>query len=149
MPTKYAHTNIIAKDWKTLAAFYTEVFDCQFVPPERNQSGDWLSQATGVENASLQGVHLRLPGFDDDGPTLEIYSYDSMLDKPTPAANRMGLGHLAFAVDDVETCLAKVVKQGGSSLGQVTTKAVKGAGTISVVYAADPEGNILELQRWT
>ena len=116
MPAKYAHTNIIAKDWKGLAEFYTEVFDCQFVPPERNQSGDWLSQATGIENASLQGVHLRLPGFGDDGPTLEIYSYDQMLEKASPAANRMGLGHLAFAVDDVEACLAQVIQKGGSSL---------------------------------
>ena len=73
---KYVHTNIISKDWRKLADFYTTVFECVIVPPERNQSGDWLSKGTGVPNAHLRGAHLRLPGYGENGPTLEIYQYD-------------------------------------------------------------------------
>jgi len=149
MTVRYAHTNIIADDWKALADFYIAVFDCKPVPPERDQSGEWLETATGVRNASLRGMHLRLPGHGDDGPTLEIYTYAEMLEKPAPlAANRKGLGHLAFEVDDVRTRLAKLVGHGGQALGQMVTKEVPGVGEITVVYAADPEGNIIELQSW-
>ena len=73
MKVKYAHTNIITKDWKKLADFYELVFSCTPVPPERDQKGSWLDKGTGVLNAHLQGMHLRLPGYDDNGPTLEIY----------------------------------------------------------------------------
>lgn len=148
MPTRYAHTNIIASNWRSLAAFYTEVFGCVVVPPERQQSGAWLARGTGVEDAALEGVHLRLPGHGDSGPTLEIYSYQTMLDKPLSAANRQGLGHLAFEVDDVAAILDKVLASGGSALGERVTREVRGAGTITFVYACDPEGNILELQSW-
>lgn len=148
MPTRFAHTNIIARDWRELAAFYTEVFGCVLVPPERNQRGDWLAKGTGVANAHLQGVHLRLPGHGPEGPTLELYSYAEMLEKPAPAANRQGLGHLAFEVSDVAATLTKVLRHGGSTLGDVTTRVLPGAGTITFVYAADPEGNLLELQSW-
>ena len=77
----FGHTNIIASDWKLLASFYKNVFSCTEVPPQRNQSGKWLEDGTGVTNAHLEGVHLRLPGYGDKGPTLEIYSYSSMEEK--------------------------------------------------------------------
>lgn len=148
MSVRYAHTNIVARDWRTLAQFYTVVLECVPLLPERDQSGAWLEQGTGVKGAALQGVHLRLPGHGENGPTLEIYSYHEMLEKPKPHANRQGLGHLAFAVDDVSMTLDKVLKHGGSTLGSVTMTDVPGVGHLTVVYAADPEGNILELQKW-
>ena len=55
MTVRYAHTNIVAEDWRKLAAFYQTVFACTPVPPERNQSGEVLARATGVPGAALQG----------------------------------------------------------------------------------------------
>lgn len=148
MPVRYAHTNIIAQDWRALAQFYEAVFDCVRLEPERQQAGSWLERATGVAGAALEGVHLRLPSHSDTGPTLEIFSYREMLEKPLPHANRQGLGHLAFAVDDVEEVFRKVLEAGGTALGEVVSADVPGAGRITFVYATDPEGNILELQQW-
>ena len=62
---RYAHTNLVARDWEALAQFYTAVFTCRIVPPVRDQSGDWLSRGTGVPNAALKGAHLLLPGHGD------------------------------------------------------------------------------------
>jgi len=149
MQIKYAHTNIISKDWKKLADFYIEVFDCKPAPPVRDLGGEWLAKGTAVENANLQGMHLRLPGHGDNGPTLEIYSYVEMLEKPEPpAANRTGFGHLAFEVDDVEEILEKMISNGGARLGEVVEKKVDGVGLLSFTYAIDPEGNIIEIQNW-
>jgi catechol 2,3-dioxygenase-like lactoylglutathione lyase family enzyme len=107
MGARYAHTNIVATDWRRLAQFYEQAFGCEFVPPERNQSGTWLETGTGVFGAALEGVHLRLPGHGPSGPTLEIYSYRRMADKPLALPNRKGFGHVAFLVDDVPQALEK------------------------------------------
>src|SRR6266704_2190239 len=95
---RYAHTNLIAKDWRSLARFYIEVFGGEPAGPERDQRGTWLDQATGLQGAHLQGIHLRLPGHGNRGPTLEIFTYDETLERPHPVANRAGYGHVAFEV---------------------------------------------------
>jgi predicted enzyme related to lactoylglutathione lyase len=148
MKAKYKHTNIIAGDWKALAAFYEEVFDCVRVPPERHLSGAWLEKGTGVPGARFSGLHLRLPGHGENGPTLEIYQYAKNKSKPAPAANREGFAHIAFEVDDIEPATAAVLKNGGSKVGEVSSSPVEGVGILTFVYLADPEGNIIELQAW-
>ncbi len=148
MATRYVHTNIISADWKKLIRFYIDVFNCRPVPPARGQSGEWLSRGTGVMDAALQGMHLRLPGYGEEGPTLEIYQYSRMEEKPEPAANRKGYGHIAFQVDDVRAVLGKILAHGGMAIGEVVTKELEGMGIITFTYAADPEGNLIELQRW-
>ena len=146
---KYAHTNLIARDWRRLVRFYSEVFGCVAKGPERDLSGAWLDQVTSLRNAHLCGVHLRLPGCDDDGPTLEIFSYEEMVEGQMPAANECGFAHIAFAVDDVDQALEAAIAAGGSTVGDVATTQVDGVGVLRVVYARDPEGNIVELQKWS
>ncbi len=145
---KYVHTNIIATDWRRLVQFYQDVFDCVPVPPQRKQAGEWLARGTGVPDAALEGMHLRLPGHGENGPTLEIYSYGTMLDDAEPAANRKGFGHIAFLVDDVPAIREAVLKHGGADLGQIVERDVEGVGHITFIYMTDPEGNILEIQHW-
>ena len=148
MIAKYKHTNIIARDWRSLAQFYEEVFGCVRVLPERHLSGAWLEKGTGVAEAEFSGVHLLLPGQGVNGPTLEIYQYSRNEMKPDPAANREGFAHIAFEVDDIREALAEVLKFGGGALGEVTSCEIEGIGHLSFIYAADPEGNIVELQSW-
>ena len=147
-PVKYVHTNLIARDWKRLADFYTRVFGCILIPPERDLVGQWLDDATSVSHAHIRGAHLRLPGYGDAGPTLEIFQYDSELTKPSTAVNRPGFGHLAFAVDDVDAMRDAVIAAGGRDVGKIVTVEIPGAGKIRFVYVADPEGNVIELQQW-
>jgi catechol 2,3-dioxygenase-like lactoylglutathione lyase family enzyme len=139
---------LVARDWRALVAFYHNVFDCEPVPPERDQHGDWLDRGTGVPGLTIRGMHLRLPGWGDDGPTLEVYSYSPALESPLPMPQRPGLGHLAFQVDDVRDSLERVLAAGGSAVGEPVDVEVAGAGRLSFVYVRDPEGNIIELQRW-
>ncbi len=53
---KYVHTNLIARDWRALAQFYTQVFGCTPVPPERNLSGEVLERGTGVPGALGEAI---------------------------------------------------------------------------------------------
>jgi catechol 2,3-dioxygenase-like lactoylglutathione lyase family enzyme len=146
---RFSHVNIIAQDWQALAGFYQRVLGCSPVPPERDLAGEWLERATGVPEAHLRGVHLRLPGYGEDGPTLEVFQYQELEDRPPTAVNRPGLAHLAFAVEDVEAAREAVLAAGGGQVGEVVSLEVPGAGTVTFVYLTDPEGNILELQRWS
>jgi predicted enzyme related to lactoylglutathione lyase len=145
---KYTHTNIIAKDWKSLASFYIEVFQCEPIYPERNLTGEWIDKITGIENVRIRGMHLRLPGY-TDGPTLEIFEYEpSNLSTAKTVINCQGLTHLAFHVDSVEDVLKKLLDNGGEQLGELIIQKYEGIGTLTVVYARDPEGNIIEIQNW-
>ena len=67
---RFGHTNLIARDWQRLARFYIDLFGCEIVPPERDFAGATLEKMTGLDGAHLRGVHLRLPGYGDNGPTL-------------------------------------------------------------------------------
>ena len=146
---RFVHTNLIAQDWKKLATFYEQVFGCIPVLPERDLAGQWLDDATRVPSARIRGMHLRLPGYGDAGPTLEIFQYDREEERHRTAVNRPGFGHIAFAVDDVQAAQDAVIAAGGSALGERVTVDIPGAGWITFVYATDPEGNIIELQHWS
>jgi len=144
----YVHTNLIARDWKRLVRFYSDVFGCEPRAPERDMSGAWLDNVTSLWNAHLSGVHLRLPGYGENGPTLEIFSYDELVERGMPVANQCGFAHIAFAVDDVDQALQAVIAAGGGAVGRVAITEVDGVGLLRVVYSRDPEGNIVELQKW-
>ena len=146
---RYVHTNIVARDWKKLSAFYVDAFECRVLPPERNLSGDWLSRAVGVKDAALRGVHLLLPGYGEDGPTLEIFTYTQTTDRDPMFANHQGFAHIAFEVDDVRQTHDRALRCGAQRLGEVTEQVVKGRGTLTFVYFRDPEGNIVEILSWS
>jgi catechol 2,3-dioxygenase-like lactoylglutathione lyase family enzyme len=113
--------------------------------------GPWLDRATGLRNARLEGVHLLLPGHGQEGPTLEIFSYQDMPEGTALAANHPGITHIAFEVDDVHRTLTAAMKHGGQSMGKVTKVTVDGVCELKFVYFRDPEDNIVEIQsrkRW-
>jgi catechol 2,3-dioxygenase-like lactoylglutathione lyase family enzyme len=144
---RYVHTNLIARDWRRLAAFYQSVLGCTPLTPERDYSGPVFDAGTGVKGARLTGMHLRLPG-DANGPTLEIFNYSPLEDGPAPKVNRAGFAHIAFAVDSVDAAREEFLAAGGSPVGDVVTLATSAGAKVTWCYVADPEGNVVELQRW-
>jgi predicted enzyme related to lactoylglutathione lyase len=148
MSIRYTHTNIVAKDWRKLADFYMQVFGCLPVPPERDLSGEWLEKLTAIPDCKIKGVHLALPGY-ENGPTLEIFSFEPQGEQPIEKLiHRMGYGHLAFHVDDVQQVLDDLLAHGGTTYGEVVKKMYPVLGELTAVYACDPEGNIIEIQNW-
>jgi catechol 2,3-dioxygenase-like lactoylglutathione lyase family enzyme len=144
---RYAHTNLVARDWRALGRFYEQALGCVPLAPERDLSGDWLERGTGVRGARITGAHYRMPGGGPSGPTLEIFQYDPPQDAAPPPANRVGFGHIAFAVADVEAARATVLAAGGQLVGTIESIMLAEAGRITWTYVRDPEGNLIELQR--
>jgi predicted enzyme related to lactoylglutathione lyase len=149
MEIKHTHINLVAEDWKKLSKFYIDVFNCIPKPPERDISGDWLDRLTGIDSAHIKGIHLLLPGFETEGPTLEIFQYNDSIKDNNRSINKEGFSHISFAVDDVEKCLAKLKENGGTTVGETVMGHIDDVGTIHVVYGKDPEGNIIEIQKWS
>lgn len=89
-----------------------------------------------------------MPGYGEEHPTLEIFSYDTLKETISAEINRPGIAHIAFEVDDVETTLKEIINAGGSSVGELVTAAYPNNLEAVFVYAKDPEENIIELQSW-
>jgi len=144
----FAHTNILAKEWKKLAQFYIDAFGCKPVYPERDLSGDWIDDMTNIKDVHIAGIHLKLPGF-KDGPTLEIFSYNHALEMHRPMQiNELGYTHIAFRVNNVKDYVDRVLEHGGSFYGKITGANIENVGHLTAVYMRDPEGNIVEIQSW-
>jgi len=145
---RFAHVNIIARDWRRLAEFYEDVFGCEPVSSERDHHGPHTDAVTGIEDVRVTGRHLRVPGHGENGPTIELFTYNHQLPPPTPAINRPGFAHIAFEVDDFEGVRRRVREWGGRDYAEKITIEIPGAGALTLLYMEDPEGNIVELQQW-
>lgn len=146
---QFAHINIITGNWRKLADFYISVFDCIPLYPERDLKGKWLDKATNMDDAHLQGIHLALPGSNNNLPTLEIFQYSNNIDHPLSIINRKGLGHIAFKVDNVQEVVQKLIDAGGNLYGDIVETEIPNVGHLKFVYTRDPEGNIIEIQTWS
>jgi len=49
---------------------------------------------------------------------------------------------------DVETTAEKIIEYGGDWVGELTRVEIKDVGVLVFAYMRDPEGNILEIQRY-
>jgi predicted enzyme related to lactoylglutathione lyase len=146
--TTLSHINIISRDPDLLAAFYIEVFGCVPSPPERQLEGEWLGRGMGLPGARVRAIHLRLPGENAHGATLELFRLDGEVAGDPKPVGRYGLMHIAFNVADIQATFERAIAAGGQKLGEITYADVPGVGRAEFVYTRDPEGNIVELQEW-
>ena len=121
----------------------------KLVPTTHIIRGEKLEAGSGILGAHLRGVHLRLPGYGDNGPTLEIFNYNIPESRGKTAVNRPGFGHIAFSVDDVIAAQKSVLQAGGKTVGEIVTLQVATGAKVTWCYVTDPEGNIIELQSWS
>lgn len=145
---RYAHTSLVANDWRRMVEFYCEVFSCIPVGSARDRKGPEVDALTGVKDTHVQGQHLRLPGHGESGPTIEIFQFNKNEASQPPSLMRPGFSHLAFEVLDIEAKRKEIQAWGGRDYGDLVTLDIPGEGKLTVIYVCDPEGNIIELQEW-
>ena len=146
---RYVHTNLVARDWRHLARFYQDMFGCVPVPPERNLSGPDYERGTAVAGAHAEGIHLRLAGYGEAAPTLEIFQYTPPGNGAPASVHRPGFGHIAFAVTSVAEARTQFLAAGGSAVGDVISTRILPDRVVTWCYLRDPEGNVVELQSWS
>jgi glyoxylase I family protein len=116
MFTAFEHTGIASPDHKKLAQWYVEVFGFAIVYQSAGATFVKAPNGSMIEIVAAEGERVEL------------------------AMKQPGLRHVALAVDDFDSDLARIRAAGVKFLGEpIDSKGNK------VVFFTDPEGNILHL----
>ena len=104
------HVNLVVADLERAAHFYEHVFGWRrgF---SAHLEGDWIEQVSGLPGARAECLFLEAPNAEAGAARIELIRYDA----PPGAtlelnarANTLGVRHIAFEVDDLESTIARV-----------------------------------------
>jgi catechol 2,3-dioxygenase-like lactoylglutathione lyase family enzyme len=126
----------------------TERFYCEglgFTPSGAGQCGPEWSPHTGVP-----GTELLVRFVERDGVRIELLQFTSgMIGETTMRPlNQLGLTHMMFRVDDIETVAAKLAELGGTMQPTTRVQFPNGdGGQMTAMYMADPDGVRVDLMQ--
>jgi catechol 2,3-dioxygenase-like lactoylglutathione lyase family enzyme len=103
--------------------------------------GEWIDRIIGLEDATVEVVMARGPDGSDVFEVVRFQSPSAGAGEPAPAANRPGLRHVAFKVDDIRGVVDRVRAAGWETVGEI----VNYEDTFLLCYVRGPEGLIVEL----
>ena len=142
MVTGFNHSGFVVKDLEKMVRFYTELLGMEvvreaesFAPPE----GDH----TGIDGAHRKLVFLGKQG---DKHLLELVHF---VDPPSPEGHleryQLGGAHVCLEVDDLTALYERLTAEDIKFVTPPKFTERPDGGRNGVCYAADPEGNYLEL----
>ena len=147
MITGLHHGNIVVSDIERSKRFYTEVLGLQ-VAMETEIDEPEFARGVGIPGTKVKGVFFAVP----NTPTLiEMFQYVApRASRPIPAGSLpsdIGIGHLAFQVDDIDAVYEKLREKNVPFVsGPVTLPEThKDVGGVRFCYFKDPDGVLLEL----
>lgn len=142
MITRIDHLNIVVSDLDRAIAFFRLLGFTEGLGAALDQA--FLERLTGIAGADGRFVTMRHPG---SNVTIELLKFatDSGADPQLGRADRIGLRHLAFAVDDIEAVVARLQTAGVAFLSPVQTWKKTGK---RLVYLHGPDGILLELAEY-
>jgi catechol 2,3-dioxygenase-like lactoylglutathione lyase family enzyme len=137
--TNFVHVGLVVEDLDETVRFLTLLgFDCG---EPGLFSGEWIDRIIGLENATVETVMARAPDGSDVFEVVRFRSPSAGAAEPAPAANRPGLRHIAFTVDDVHDVVDRVREAGWDTVGEI----VDYENMFLLCYVRGPEGLIVEL----
>jgi catechol 2,3-dioxygenase-like lactoylglutathione lyase family enzyme len=137
--TSFVHVGLVVDDLDETVRFLSLLgLDCG---KPGVHSGDWIDRIIGLENATVETVMVRAPDGSDVFEVVRFESPSAEAQELSPAANRPGLRHVAFKVDDVRGVVDRVREAGWETVGEI----VDYENTFLLCYVRGPEGLIVEL----
>jgi catechol 2,3-dioxygenase-like lactoylglutathione lyase family enzyme len=137
--TSFVHIGLVVEDLDKTVRFLALLgFDCG---ESGMFSGEWIDRIIGLENVTVEVVMARAPDGSDMFEVVRFQSPSAGAQEPAPAANRPGLRHIAFQVDDVGGVGDRVREAGWDTIGEI----VDYENTFLLCYVRGPEGLIVEL----
>jgi catechol 2,3-dioxygenase-like lactoylglutathione lyase family enzyme len=137
--TDFVHIGLVVEDLDETVRFLELLgFDCS---KPGVFSGEWIDRIIGLEDATVETVMARGPDGNDMFEVVRFQAPSAGAEEPAPAANRPGLRHVAFKVDDVRGLVDRVREAGWETVGEI----VDYEGTFLLCYVRGPEGLIVEL----
>ena len=137
---RLSHVGICVSDLDRSTAFYRDALGFQ-VLSQLEVSGPEAEQLLDLDPVTLRATYL-----ERDGTRIELLHFEEPGETGAPGprpVNRLGLTHLSFRVDDLDSAIAAVEACGGQVLkpSRVDTPRFEAA----VVFVTDPDGLRIEL----
>ena len=134
------HVGVIVNDLAAAKAFFLDLgLDVQ---GEAEVEGEWVDRVIGLDNAKSMIVMMRAPGSETSIELVQFLQPRAEGDAQyLPAANTLGIRHIALVVDDIDAVVARLGEKGVRPFGAVQEY----EGIYKVCYIRGPEGIILEL----
>ncbi|HWW54105.1 MAG TPA: VOC family protein [Acidimicrobiales bacterium] len=142
MSAVFSHFGICVSDMDRSLRFYCEALG--FEKAESFDIGDDFAALMELERVELRSQYIRR-----DGLSIELLAFASPPTVGEPVrrpVNQLGLTHLSFRVDDVDSVAAGIAALGGAVHAQTRTTFELGGGQVlDFVYCTDPDGTRIEL----
>src|SRR5438445_13628304 len=112
------NVGIVVDDLKAAIAFFRELG--LELEGETTVEGSWVDRTIGLDGVRSEIAWLRTP---DGHGRIELSKFHSppaiTSDRNAPV-NRLGMGRIMFAVDDIEDVLARLQSRGAELIGEVS-----------------------------
>lgn len=143
MIQKIDHINIVVSNLDAATKFF---LDLGFEKTTASRlGGQQMSTVTGLADIKARYIALSLPGADTHLELIQYFSPPGGKDSELQKANRIGLRHLAFSVDDIEAVVQMLKAKGVEFVSDIQTWEKTGK---KLVYFYGPEGILLELAQY-
>jgi glyoxylase I family protein len=140
-PNHIEHVGIIVSDMDRSIDFYCNTLGFELSQRIDLCSGETVEKGVGIPGAQLQLAHLRLG---TQSTLIELLCYLKPISKPMPAdakSNDIGVGHVAFNVDDPDAYYDRLVSKGVKFISPGVMNSSTGE---KFCYFYDPDGAVLE-----
>ncbi len=133
------HVGVIVNDLAAAKEFFLD-FGLEMLG-EAEVEGEWVEREIGLNDVRKTIVMLGMPGGET---TLELVKFHALSDEEGVQqyfSKSLGICHLAFAVEDIESIVAKLKKRGAEIFGEIQNY----KNIYKLCYVRGPEGIIIEL----
>lgn len=131
---KIDHIGVIVNDLSATKEFFLD-FGLEMIG-EAEVDGEWAKPMIALDDYRATIVMLGMP---DGQATLELIKFHQPLDAKD--IQQSFANHIAFAVEDIESVVAKLKKNGTEMFGEIRNY----ENVYKLCYVRGPEGIILEL----
>lgn len=145
------HINIVVSDLERSVKFYTELLGFKEIN-RVHLEGEWIEEIVGLKDVAADVVFIVAP---EEEPKVELLCYktpDGESLPPNSLANTIGLRHIAFRVDDIQTAAKKLEDAGVKLLSKpiAVPQTLMADNPIrkTLCYFHDPDGVLLEIAEY-
>jgi catechol 2,3-dioxygenase-like lactoylglutathione lyase family enzyme len=133
------HVGIVVDDLAHAVAFFIELgLELQGETPVE---GDWVDRIVGLAGVRAQIAMLQTPDGHGRVELAKFHTPSTARGYQRELANAPGIRHVTFAVDDIDTVLARLLARGAELVGEVG----RYQDSYRLCYVRGPEGIIIEL----
>ncbi|MEH7222873.1 VOC family protein [Bacillus sp. JJ1566] len=133
------HVAVIVNDLSVAKEFFLDLG--LEVKGEWEMEGDLMGYAVGLNDVKVACVGMGTSGGQTWLELIKFYNPSDEKDIQRPFANTLGIRHIAFTVEDIESVVGKLKKKGTEIFSEIQQYEE----SYKLCYVRGPEGIILEL----